>query len=322
MLKMRAQQRKQFGAGGPSSVQEREEARKRDRERVKEEMRLFKIQAFKEMKRKEMEDMKKNGWMVLAYDENFNVDAEVHVIDLAESLEGNDKEKFEKALLLLKEKEDLKARNADNSKDNDPPANSNVSKPSSEEVSKEKKDGNESKPVKKEIDDGDFQKYFAIFANPELTDKEEVGYLKQLIGEKKSALVKQLVLELASVPGAGKSNIFKSLAKKYEMLKSQKESVVKKEVKEEKTKLPLKEDIDGSKLDVKGDQVKKEDVKGDHIKKEDVESSGSKVTVNGVSDTLKDTVNLKKENASDIKENSTVEEFLSKKENGKKEGKE
>ena len=69
-------------------------------------------------------------------------------------------------------------------------------------------------PVKEE-DDDEFKEYFEIFSNPELSKKDEVTYIKKLISDKKSALVRKLVVRLATVAGAGKSNIFKSLAKKF-----------------------------------------------------------------------------------------------------------
>merc|ERR1712059_71324 len=120
-----------------------------------------------------------------------------------------EKENFDKALLKLQEK--LKEKEES-------------SKLKEENAIKDRKDSAENysstkdqKPIKAEepAEDPDFQKYFAIFASPDLTDKEEVVHIKKLIGEKKSALIKQLVLELATVPGAGKSVIFKSLAKKF-----------------------------------------------------------------------------------------------------------
>merc|ERR1711915_341088 len=114
----------------------------------KEEMRLYKIQAFKEMKRKEMEEMKKNGWMVLTHDENFNVDADVHVVDVSESLEGEEKEKFTKAMAALTEKLEAKQNQEKESTDKDSSSKA------------ETKDGVNEKTVKKVVNDEDFQKYF------------------------------------------------------------------------------------------------------------------------------------------------------------------
>merc|ERR1712106_674467 len=60
-----------------------------------------------------------------------------------------------------------------------------------------------------------FVKFFEVFSNPSLTEKEEMNHIKTLIKDSKSALVRKLVVKLASVPGAGKSVIFKALAKKF-----------------------------------------------------------------------------------------------------------
>merc|ERR1719427_1967498 len=101
MLKMRAGERKreeQYGMVGPSSVQEREEQRKKDRDRMKEDMKRFKEQALKDMKKVEREDMRREGWMVLPCNGNFNIDVQVVVPDLNSNLTENERAGYDKAL--------------------------------------------------------------------------------------------------------------------------------------------------------------------------------------------------------------------------------
>merc|ERR1712203_209117 len=63
--------------------------------------------------------------------------------------------------------------------------------------------------------DEEFEKYFKIFVDPSLTEEAESTHVKQLIKDKKSALVRSLAVKLASVPGAGKSKVFQILIKKF-----------------------------------------------------------------------------------------------------------
>merc|ERR1719186_1188281 len=209
MLKMRAGERKreeQYGMVGPSSVQEREEQRKKDRDRMKEDMKRFKEQALKDMKKVEREDMRREGWMVLPCNGNFNVDVQVVVPDLNSNLTENERASYDKALVKLREK--LAERR--------PSQDASVEIRKSQDSTKEPgKVDKTSVEVATESVDPEFEKYFEIFSNPSLTDKEEMNHIKKLITENKSALVKSLVLKLDSVPGAGKSVIFKALAKKF-----------------------------------------------------------------------------------------------------------
>ena len=97
MLKYRAAERKSFG-GGPSSVQEREERQRIEKEKVREEIRRFREKAKLDMMRQEREDRMREGWKVAPFDDKYNVDIQVVVPDLMTSLSLDDRKQFEKAL--------------------------------------------------------------------------------------------------------------------------------------------------------------------------------------------------------------------------------
>merc|ERR1719318_1161901 len=166
---------------------------------------------MKEMKRAEREDMRRDGWMVLESDGNLNFDVKVVVPDLNSNLSESERADFEKALAKMKEKLAEKkpdeAASADRRDSQDagkaPPVSSNSSSAPSTNT-----------PAVIADDDPEFVKYFEIFSNPSLTEEEELSYIKTLIKQSKSGLVRKLVSRLASVPGAGKSVMFKALAKK------------------------------------------------------------------------------------------------------------
>jgi len=202
MLKLRAKERmadEQSGYAGPSSIQERDEMRRRERERVRQEILRFREQSRKEMKRQEREDMRKEGWMVLPFEteKNYSVDVQVVVADLDKLLVGDDHLKFVKALanLKIKQSEDTNDTNKEKPKTAPPLPTESV----------------------QEQPDAEFDKYFKIFSDPNLTLEEEKGHFKKLIAESKSALVRKLVVKLATDvgPGVGKSAMFKALAKKF-----------------------------------------------------------------------------------------------------------
>merc|ERR1712096_545626 len=153
-----------------------------------------------------MGDMRREGWMVLPYTGNFNTDVQVVVPDLNSNLTENERAGYDKALAKLREKL------AERRPSQDALVESRKSQDSTKEPGKVDKTSVE---VATESVDPEFEKYFEIFSNPSLTDKEEMNHIKKLITENKSALVKSLVLKLDSVPGAGKSVIFKALAKKF-----------------------------------------------------------------------------------------------------------
>ena len=203
MLKMRAAERKRESQYvGPSSVQEREDQRRKERERVKEEMKRYKEKTLRDMKRAEREDMRREGWMVLPFDGNLNFDVKIMVPDLNSNLNESERAEFEKAKARMKEKMAGVVENkplevsTEGSKDaGKPGSNSNTASANIEE-------------------DPEFTKFFEIFSNPSLTEEEEKGHITALIKEGKGVLVRKLVAKLVSVPGVGKCVIFKSLAKK------------------------------------------------------------------------------------------------------------
>merc|ERR1719300_658631 len=188
-----------------------------EREKVREEIRRFREKARMDMIRQEREDRLRDGWTVTPFDANYNVGVQVIVPDLMTTLSDEAKIKFEKAIAAAKAKAAAEAENKtndDNSVDKkeDVAPKEETKKP--EEISKPVEAPKAAEPVKEE-DDDEFKEYFEMFSNPELSEKDEVTYIKKLISDKKSALVRKLVVRLATVAGAGKSNIFKSLAKKF-----------------------------------------------------------------------------------------------------------
>ena len=219
MLKFRAEERKRGREGlvGPSSVAERDEWRRREKEKVLNEMRKYKEMARQNMYRQEREDRLKESWLVTPWDDNFNIDAEVRVPDLLSTLSDSEKDKFERALVKAKAEFEGKPLPAEEKPvettkmvEEPAPAPRTSSRNSSVDQKAETKDES-----KEEDDDEEFKDYFTIFSNPELTEKDEVTYIKKLIADKKSSLVRKLVQRLASVEGVGKSTIFKTLAKKF-----------------------------------------------------------------------------------------------------------
>ena len=111
---------------------------------------------------------------------------------------GQEMDQFRKALQTLKEK----MENAEK-----------------ELKEKEENDKVPAPPIKVEPkveSEPDFDKYYEIFKNPEMTDKEEMGQFTSLIKEKRSALVKQLVVQMSVDPAVtGKSMIFKTPSKEF-----------------------------------------------------------------------------------------------------------
>ena len=178
--------------------------------------------------------------MVTPFDENFNIEADVVVYDFKLGLVSEEASKFKAALEALKVKmeaaeKELKEKEEEDKKRKEEEANKPVPAPAIKV---------EEAKLKVEEVEPDFEKHFAIFNKPDLTDKEEMSALTGLIKEKKSALVKQLVIRMA-LDNKGKSPIFKTLSKKFseEILKKiNDESKLKvEEVKEENKGTGIKE---------------------------------------------------------------------------------
>merc|ERR1711936_221 len=83
MLKYRAAERARGMGGegyvGPGSVQEREEWRRRERQKVADEIRRYREKTRLDMLRQEREDRRKEGWSVTPLDQSYNVNVNVVV---------------------------------------------------------------------------------------------------------------------------------------------------------------------------------------------------------------------------------------------------
>ena len=209
MLKYRAAERAQGRGGGggggeeyvgPGSVQEREEWRRRERQKVAEEIRRFREKAKHDMLRQEREDRRKEGWTVTPMDLSYNVSVNVAVPDLMTILSDDQKALFEKAVAAVKAGIEAKPTIKEKDKSDSKRTETAVTR--------------EPPPPFENEEDNEFKEYFKIFSNPDLSEKDEANHIKKLVADKKSALVRKLVIKLASVEGAGKSMIFKNLAKK------------------------------------------------------------------------------------------------------------
>ena len=231
MLKYRAAERAQGRGGGggggegyvgPGSVQEREEWRRRERQKVAEEIRRFREKAKHDMMRQEREDRRKEGWTVTPMDLSYNISVSVAVPDLMTILSDDQKALFEKAVAAVKAgieaKPTIKEKDKSDSKRTEPAVT------------------REPPPPVEDEEDNEFKEYFKIFSNPDLSEKDEANHIKKLVADKKSALVRKLVIKLASVEGAGKSMIFKNLAKKLAPPKPKEEKKVD-EIKSDPSKL-------------------------------------------------------------------------------------
>merc|ERR1712098_22134 len=105
-----------MGYVGPSSVAEREEWKRKEREKVREEIRKFREKARLDMIRQERADRLRDGWTVTPFDANYNIDVQVVVPDLMTSLSDEAKIKFEKALEKAKAAAAAEAENKVNEK--------------------------------------------------------------------------------------------------------------------------------------------------------------------------------------------------------------
>ena len=73
----------------------------------------------------------------------------------------------------------------------------------------------------KVTEDAEFDMYFELISNSDITVGEEKNHLISLIKKKRKLLVKRLVLQMTGL-GIGKSKIFKSLSAQYLKLKEDK----------------------------------------------------------------------------------------------------
>jgi len=215
MLKYRAEDRKresQFGVVGPSSVVDRDEWRRNEREKMKAEISKFREEARLKMMRQEREDRLKQGWMVTTFNSSYNINIKVQVPDLASSLAPPHQLQFQAALSALKSSDgDLGKSETEKPKENVKSQETITETPTENAQDLDKKTDQK---VNDKVD-AEFEKYFQIFVDPTLTEEAETTHVKQLIKDKKSALVRSLAIKLASIPGAGKSKVFQTLIKKF-----------------------------------------------------------------------------------------------------------
>ena len=146
------------------------------------------------MMKQEREDRLKQGWLVTSSDSSYNINIRVVVPDLATLLSPVEQHQYNAALAALHLY---------------PVSEKKTESEKPKEIDQDEKNP-EQTPEKVE-----FEKYFKIFVDPSLTEEAESTHVKQLIKDKKSALVRSLAVKLASVPGAGKSKVFQTLIKKF-----------------------------------------------------------------------------------------------------------
>ena len=140
--------------------------------------------------------------LILPSDGNLNFEVKVLVPDLNSNLSESEREGFEKVLAKMKEK----------LAESKPPEVTTDRRNIQEKVAAPAAATAATVPVVIADDDPEFLKIFEIFINPRLT---EMNHIKTLNKDSKSALVRKLVVKLAAVHGAGKSIIYKALAKKF-----------------------------------------------------------------------------------------------------------
>merc|ERR1719500_2373711 len=211
MLKMRAKQRKgekAFESSGQKlSQEEKQLMRAKEMEKMKEEMRAYKDKQRKDMIKKEQEERLRAGWMVTSFDaEVHTAEADVVVCDLNKSLVGEHLDKFKKAMEVLKEKMAAAEKELKEQEEREKEARETKLRIMKEEAEKKRL----AEKPKIEEKEADFDVNLEKLSKPELTDKEEKELLTQLIKDKRSALVRQLIIEMNVKEIVGKSPIFKA----------------------------------------------------------------------------------------------------------------
>ena len=188
------------------------------------------------MMKQEREDRLQQGWLVTSFDSSYNINIRVVVPDLATSLSPYEQHQYNAALAAL---------------NLSPVSEKKTELEKPKEICPEERKPEEKQEKALEKIDGEFEKYFKIFVDPSLTEDAESTHVKQLIQDKKSALVRSLAIRLATVPGAGKSKVFQTLIKKFcpEKVNSKQPSL---DIQKRKAEDEGKE----SPLDVKGESSK------------------------------------------------------------------
>ena len=187
--------------------------RAKEMEKMKEEMRMYKEKQRQDMIRREQEERLKAGWMVTEFAEEVHtqLEADVVVCDLNKSLLGEEMDKFKKAVEVLKEKVAAAEKELKEQEEKEKEAREAKLRILKEEAERKRL----AEKPKIEEKEADFDENLVKLSKPELTDKEEKELLTQLIKDKRSALVRQLIIEMNVKGIQGKSPIFKALSKKF-----------------------------------------------------------------------------------------------------------
>ena len=187
--------------------------RAKEMEKMKEEMRAYKEKQRKDMIKKEQEERLRAGWMVTSFEEEVHtqLEADVVVCDLNKSLVGEHMDKFKKAMEVLKEKMAAAEKELKEQEEREKEAREAKLRILKKEAERKRL----AEKPKVEEKEADFDVNLEKLSKPELTDKEEKELLTQLIKDKRSALVRQLIIEMNVKEIQGKSPIFKALSKKF-----------------------------------------------------------------------------------------------------------
>merc|ERR1719220_2206078 len=187
--------------------------RAKEMEKMKEEMRMYKEKQRQDMIRREQEERLKAGWMGTEFAEEVHtqLEADVVVCDLNKSLLGEEMDKFKKAMEVLKEKVAAAEKELKEQEEKEKEAREAKLRILKEEAERKRL----AEKPKIEEKEADFDENLVKLSKPELTDKEEKELLTQLIKDKRSALVRQLIIEMNVKGIQGKSPIFKALSKKF-----------------------------------------------------------------------------------------------------------
>ena len=186
--------------------------RAKEMEKMKEEMRAYKDKQRKDMIKKEQEERLRAGWMVTSFDaEVHTAEADVVVCDLNKSLVGEHIDKFKKAMEVLKEKMAAAEKELKEQEEREKEVRETKLRIMKEEAEKKRL----AEKPKIEEKEADFDVNLEKLSKPELTDKEEKELLTQLIKDKRSALVRQLIIEMNVKEIVGKSKIFKVLSEVF-----------------------------------------------------------------------------------------------------------
>ena len=151
--------------------------------------------------------------MVTEFDEEVHtkLEADVVVCDLNNSLVGEHLDKFKKAMEVLKEKVAAAEKELKEQEEREKEAREAKLRILKEEAEKKRL----AEKPKTEDKEPNFDENFEKLSKPEITDVEEKAHFTGLIKDKRSALVRQLIIEMNVKGIQGKSPIFKALSKKF-----------------------------------------------------------------------------------------------------------